>query len=487
MAKEFSPPAGSTTRIEAPQAAQLASLLNQCPDLWRSEKTITGRVLKRLASTVGESPSGSNTQTVDGIDLYEHPFSLSGAASLRGFNPHHGACLDKKPKLMVGGGFASGEGIEDVLDPICGNGSFIETLLSAEDNRNEFGNGYIEVVREDPVDVRSRIVGIHWVEAPLTWKVQCPLEEGTQRARPHLDGYAVSSPSAGPIYSLAPGGYETRHAPFGRPKEFAEAHNLTEAQIAKMSEIIEISGPKTRGHQYRIPGWLGVIPALELINAGLQHEFDYFYNRGMPYWMLLLLGQEIETDKFNAMKSELNTHVGVGNTHKGAVFNLAGDGEQLNSEMFQLGSNETQRSRFVENANEMGHWIVTAHTLPPRLMGIVLPGKIGAVNEAVTDVWLAEVTSLNPERKMISRKLACTLGNPDLNGGLGLTQRDFLGATKRKGNGFLTLLEDENVAALNGTARMDDPVVTSDRDPEQGRLENGQQREAQTSDVPSTQ
>lgn len=466
----------STRPEPSKELVEFYNLAQRAPDLFKDEGTLCGQVMKAIR----KEPAASRVQRVQDFDLLEQPFSFPGATLFRQFNAHHGACLDILPTLTLGAGFHSGFKIEDALDPLCGSGSFLDELVSAIDNRYELGQGYLEIVREDPSDSRSEIQGVHWLQAEKMFRLEAPaMEDG--RRKMHLRGFAespetafASTLSAGSL-STIPTSVGPIHAPFGFAKEFIREHDLDAEHVSQMSEVIDFRVRCTRNTAYGIPRWLSATTGLELMQAGIQHEFDYFYNRGMPHWLLFLNGAKISNEVWLKMLAEMQQHVGEGNSFKGAMFNIEEEG--LKPEMFQLGSSETTKSRYVENSDEMAMHVVTAHGVPPKLASVVLPGRIGATNEMVMEIWAFQVTRLFHEQRHISKVLARTLGNPDCGGRqLGLSKEDFLGPNERRGNGFVTVMEDENLEALQGTSRMKDPLATTDRDPALGVRRNGQDK-----------
>jgi hypothetical protein len=104
--------------------------------------------------------------------------------------------------------------------------------------------------------------------------------------------------------------------------------------------------------------------------------------------------------------------------------------------------------------------IVSAHRVPPVLAGILVPGKLGANNELPNALAAFQALVMGPAQRNFSNVLAATLGNPEFNQGLGLTEKDFMG---EEGNGFRTILEEmgsgmAGLTEMDTMARMKEPI-----------------------------
>lgn len=443
-------------------------------------------LLETVKNMLGRLPApGSHDQNLVGA-IAVPPVSLSHLGVFSAVNAYHQASLDACASLTSGFGFFedSQKKILDALSPVCGNEDWQETLDSAVHNMYEFGAGYIEIVRDDPIDSRSKIIGIHFHAANTVWRTEPPSVNG--KIYNTLAGYRVAPPSPSDVFDVPgsfgeqmastyvmPGTFQDAFiAPFGLAAEFIQAHNIV--RVDRVSEMIDLRQVRTRASLYPIPGWISVIGNMQLMTMGMQHESEYFWNRGLPLWFLIATGARVKPEDWDKIQTSLNQHVGPGNGFKGQMFNF--DDPNIKVDLKLLETNETTRSRYLDNADTIANHILTAHRVPPRIAAIQTSGRIGAVNEAITDLWLFQRARLEPVQRRICRILADTLGDPEMNGGLGLTQEDFLGAAKRKGNNFETVMEDQNVMALQGLGRMKDPAVASDRDPADGPLRNGQER-----------
>lgn len=384
---------------------------------------------------VDSIPAAASSQGVS-LGRKVHPFDFEIVGRFQSANVHHGRCIRTKKEAIVGLGFQTPNDkkrkdakmmgvpldpkditpeddvakIDTVLNPLCEH-SWQDTLSDVCEDYCQTGNGYLEVRR----DRSKRIVGLHHIPAKEVWLV---IEDHLYNRH-----YSIQS-------SEDSAGVRT-FAKFGDRDDFLnrtknggvlfETRNVNEEFV---SEVIHFRQPTSMSRWYGFPDWLSAVAAIELVQCLTQHEYDFFLNRGVPEFMLFILGQILSKKDRTKIETAMRSTIGLGNQHKSILVNLAGgkDSVQVQLEKLALDS-KNDASQFASMAESLALSIVTAHGVPPLLAGIQIPGKLGAANEMVQAMQAFQTLVVGPAQRLFRQTLQNTLGSDP---SLGLTAADLV-------------------------------------------------------------
>lgn len=374
-----------------------------------------------------------------------HPFDRHKVKSLLLANEHHSTCIHTKVNATVGLGHVTTEeraarkkimdgdptGImilqanmgnisrtDEILDPLCQH-SWQETQCDACEDFWQVGEGYIEVVRRDAgPNGTGQITGLHHLPAEEVWYV---LED---------DDYNMHYEVQGGEDAVA----TRRFACFGDLANFqSRLPNLTGASFGqvvtqsddgpRISEVIQIRQPTSLSRWYGYSDWLAAVAPIELAQCLRQWKFDFFNNRGVPEFMLFILGQRLGETEWQTVVDSLNANIGRGNSHKSIALNL--ENPEIEVQLEKLALDNKGEDTFDKTTESLAMSIVTAHRVPPLLAGILVPGKLGATNELPNALIAFQTLVVGQAQRLFQQTFANTLGNPALNGRLGLTGEDF--------------------------------------------------------------
>lgn len=422
----------------------------------RVNKSLYGEAGEQIYSTVLkkilEDPAGASRQTPS-RGRKEHPFDYRQVLSLQLINEHHATCIQTKVSSTVGLGFlteselklreqrAKGEEVpwrpvpdweqskcEIALDPLCVH-SWQDTIDDTVEDLWQCGPGFVEVVRQRS---DSKVIGVHHTAAPnvhvyeedaANWHYEVQAENGTMIRMAEFD----DTPA-----------FEARASRLGLT-------NLLGVQSGTYSEIIHFRRPSSISRIYGFPDWLSAGPAIELLACLKQFKFDFFNNRGVPEYMLFLIGTKIDGPDWDKITNALNANIGMGNSHKSVAVNLTDrEMEVILHKLDSEGSSNDSLDKMNESYQVA---VVTAHGVPPLLAGILIPGKLGAANELPNALQLFQATRIGPVQRLVQMKLGATLGSKSA--GLGLTPRDF---TPRRVTDYIDL------ATMDTTSRMRESI-----------------------------
>jgi len=392
-----------------------------------------GGILEYLMkSRVGSE--GSSAQGTSG-GRKEHPFDMSAVVSFKNHNIHHSTCIETKRDATVGLGFVSDKPGK-ILDDFC-DVSFLSVLSDTIEDYWQTGNSYIEVRRAAPYDA-APVIGLHHIASPLVYKnVEVDSDTGTYDFHWEVVG--------------SEGTTEQRFAQFGDLEDFIERKEYSSSEAQYVSEIIAIPRPTSLHRWYGWPDWISAVSNIELNQMLIQHEFDFFLNRGVPEFLLFIMGSSIDTKTCEAISDSLKANIGFGNSYKSGAFNIQNPNAKVQIE--KLGLGDRQQGIFAEYTDALAQAIVSAHRVPPLLAGIQIPGKLGATNELPNALMAFQVLIIGQAQKRIQNILAGTLGTV-----VGLSEPDFE---------FNKITEEINIGEMDTVSRMREPA-TGDRDPAEG-------------------
>lgn len=436
-----------------------------------------GRIHKELHPwTAGESlvellkigKEGASSQGLL-LGVQEHPFNFDVMLRMQIANPHHARCIHAKVGATVGLGFesiadrarklakrqgqpeptASPESkiprIDTVLDKLCRH-SWQDLLHDVAEDYYQTGNGYIEVVREESNDT-SPILGLFHIPSkeikPVVensrydfhWQLESTDDTAGNRLFARfgdMERFLEANKDSG-----------TRALPGSLgmvSTERSEDEDGEDKEVLLVSEVIHIRRPTSLSRWYGFPDWIAATPAIELAQCLTQHHYDFYLNRGVPEFILLLFGQRLDPATKAELTSTLQKATGLGNSHKSVIVSLP-QGTTAQMEKLAL-EHAGDGSMFGHMSDNLGLQIVSAHGVPAMLAGIQIPGKMGAANELVQALIAFQLLVISPSQRLFERTLHRTLGSDKT---LGLEVGDFV---------LNKLLDEIDLQSLDTLSRM---------------------------------
>lgn len=439
----------------ADAAAQVISLAREQRSLYMDKptgKTWYEVLMQKEDPKPGEGGSGQGVN----VGLRPLPFNMEAIAQFQNTNEHHSACINAKVSATVGLGFvldakakkstpaAPGttpvgaetpsaserltSKVDEVLNPLC-EISFHDVIVPAAEDFYQVGNGYIEVVRDDG----GTITGLHYLRAP---QVQIYIENDLYDYH-----YVVSSESGAERHFAKFGDRDAFLARWG--KEGSAGFGSGTADKSTVSEVIHFRQPTSLDRFYGYPKWLAAVACIELVQCLHQYKYDFFLNRGVPEFMLFVLGQKMSKEDWAKIEAALKANIGLGNSHKSVAVNL--DNPEIKVQLEKLAMEAIGEDNFANTKENLALSIVSAHQTPPLLAGIQIPGKLGATNELPNALRLFQALVCGPNQRLFQQTLGGTLGNKETSGGLGLQLSDFE---------FYTILDEVDIVTMDTSAQM---------------------------------
>lgn len=381
---------------------------NLFPDnICQTDEEIKGGYIQAILKTevVGDKGEGTSKKRTS-IGLKPHPFNFRAMTAFKNHNVHHSAAIDAKVQTSVGLGHEKDK-IADKLDPLCSVSWSAVRQAGAEDFW-QVGNWWIEVVWDGPE--RKKILGLHPV-------MSCDVRIYIENHETKEYHWVVHSPEG-----------EQHYAAWGDLRDFVKRRGEASAgsigRAVPNAELIHIPDPSAASRWYGMPNHLAAVSTIELVQALMQYQFDFHRNRGVPEFMLFITGGKVSKDDWKKITDSIDSQIGVGNSHKSLAVNLTDQDLKVQLEKLAM-EGTTDGSYFKDMMEALALNVVSAHRVPPSLAGILIPGKMGAANEMSNAVLAFQILVIGPAQETIEAVLNKTLGDPKMNGGLGLSRGDF--------------------------------------------------------------
>lgn len=486
---------------------KLISVERRTLDIHGAEGKLWKLLRKAAPNDATDKTDRTNQGTTVGPKV--HLIDKLAARELRDFNTTHSACLDAKASSTVGLGHRD-ESIHETLDPLC-MFSWQDTMDALADDYWETGECFLEVVYGNEGDPKE-ITGLFHVES-----AQCQIEVEEENNSENYHYVVTGETGAAETTVMAKwGDLERLKTTFGQKGDgtrdtSGNANNAPRRSALGgsivNSEIIHIRQARNRSRFYGFPDYMSAVPSIELVQCMTQHEFDFYFNRGVPEFLLFLIGQNINPVTWTKIENMLKASQGLGNSHKTGGVHIPGDPVTNKVQIEKLAMEDSGQNGFSDKSLTLAMLIATAHGVPPILANILLPGKIGAANEGPNALLLFQKRKLGQAQRNFSTIFARTLGskgitfaqpegasksidakaflggtgkpkaNPmDPQAAMGTTDENGMPIFAQPGNGFKTVLDGMTLGAQDTLARMKEPLATSDRNPEDGLLEGADDR-----------
>lgn len=487
-------------------SSKLIQVTRDTRDIHGPEGKLWKMLRKAATPDDGTDPKDRTNQGV-AVGEKMHLIDKITARELRDYNTTHSACLDAKTSSTVGLGHRD-ESIHETLDPLC-QFSWQDTLDALADDFWETGECFLEVVKGNEADP-NEITGLFHLESA---QVTIEVEEEDNSENFH---YVVRGETGGSQTTIMAkwGDLERLKTVYGDTNSSDTSRNANDAPRRSAlsgtpvnSEVIHIRQGRNRSRFYGFPDYMSAVPSIELVQCMTQHEFDFYFNRGVPEFLLFLIGRNFNPDTWEKVEKMIQASQGLGNSHKTGGVHIPGSPEDTKVQVEKLAMEDSGQNGFSDKSLTLAMLIATAHGVPPMLANILLPGKIGAANEGPNALMIFQKRKLGQAQRNFSTMFARTLGskgvkfaqpesasksitadaflgktgtpkpNPmDPQSAMGTTDENGMPIFAQPGNGFKTVLDGMTLGAQDTLSRMKEPLATSDRNPEDGLLGSSSDR-----------
>ena len=297
------------------------------------------------------------------------------------FNAFHARCLRVKSDCTVNLGIDFLEESEDKrkeyetqLTSVNEEGqTFQEVISRVSLDYETTGNGYLEIVRSN----NNEISELYHAPAINVWR--------------RLRGQEF------PFIYRGPDGKEKDFETFQRDPE--------KLQGSDVGELLHFQNYSNVSRYYGLPDWRGAIPDIEVDYYSVQYNKKFFQNSGVPDLAIITEGGELDSDAEKEVRDFFVTNFkGIENSHRTLYLPIKEEGVKIRFEKLGMeskdkdGSFDKLRARCRDN-------IVSAHGVPPRLVGIITTGSLGGGGEIEGQLKVFQEVTINPRQDLFEVKL----------------------------------------------------------------------------------
>ena len=366
-------------------------VVNHIGDLVEAGDYLLGAVWKGRgeASLVGEKGS---SQQVDGPVKRAHRWAAPRVAMrdlllFYDFNVWHRRCVLLKALLVGGLGWQLVEGTNVIYDPRQHSAvpddeaarllarpnespleTFDELVFRFLVDYYSQGNSYFEVVR----DRKGRPARLY--HAPAR----------TMRRDARFRGYWQVKATM-----------QQRFATFGAEEQ------------GSRNEILHLYSYDPLADYYGVPDWLAALATMGLDRVILEYNLRLFANSLMAHLAIVVEGGRLSKEGREAVKQFVQERmVGVKNAGRILLLEDENDRVKVRFEKLNLEVKDLMTTKPQEHFRDV---VVSAHGVPPRLLGIVAAGQLGGTGEIAGQLQIFRETVLRPAKSRLETVLSALL------------------------------------------------------------------------------
>jgi len=340
----------------------------------------------KLVSIEKESKQPKRDSTGEIIPDYDWDL----LAELYALNTYHMRCINLKALITCGLGYRivsdEGKSIDDEyrkLDEFVKAQSertgenFIETMIKFQLDYEIYGNAFIEIARNRVGEVSE----IYHIPAR---SVRIKVDKDKI--------YLVQRVNA----------EEAVFRPFGSSYD------------KDLNEFLHLKNYNPLSRYYGLPEWIGALGAIVLDRSAQEFNTRRFENNAIPDFAVIVNGGELSDESISDLQKFWRENFrGVKNAGKTLI--LESSDPNVKIEFKELMSSLRDASfRFLRQDNR--DEIISAHGVPPRLVGVMSPGQLGGVGEAREQMRMFKELVIEPRQ----RRLEFLLNNFIVRQGLGV-------------------------------------------------------------------
>jgi HK97 family phage portal protein len=164
-------------------------------------------------------------------------------------------------------------------------------------------------------------------------------------------------------------------------------------------EIMHLRYACPAGTYYALPQWVSSAGMIELIHAAVRFNQQFFSNKSLPEYALITKGQQLSETQLNTVQDFFRREFqSLDNAHKTLYLHLSDDAADLRFEKLTGDNKDGDFLKLLDAARDR---IPIAHGVPPRMLGIVTAGSLGAGSEVAGQLHVFEEYTLKPRRRMM--------------------------------------------------------------------------------------
>ncbi len=171
-------------------------------------------------------------------------------------------------------------------------------------------------------------------------------------------------------------------------------------------EILHLREPCPLGRAYSLPGWIAAEGLLDLTRAAVAYNAAFFRNSAVPEYAVIFEGMQPSDAQRVEIKAFFRRDFqGIDNARRTIVLHHS-EGQKIHFERLTADAKDGDFLKLLDAARDR---IISAHGVPPRMLGIVAAGQLGGGGEVTGQMFIFEHLTLAPRRRRMLDRLAPVL------------------------------------------------------------------------------
>lgn len=317
-------------------------------------------VVKREAQIDTTSIPSDINNAIERHNCVIQPEYFPSLAEFPDINSYHQRCLTVKANCVAGLGYSFSEKISKELETFISNLSIPldELLVNLWYDYELFGNMYLEIVR-----LNGKLATFYHLPAQNIYITK------------DRDAY----------WQLLPDGKEVEFARYGDKK--SDKH-----------EILALQNYTPRSGFYGLPTYLGALGAMATNKVICDYNLNFFSNSATPHLAIIVEGGEFDETTEKEIQDFLQNNIkGVVNAHRTIYIPVSDPNVKVKIE--RLNDVKDAAFRFLRGDNR--DEIISAHGVPPRLVGVVVSGQLGGSGEVLGQLQTFLEIDIKPKQRKL--------------------------------------------------------------------------------------
>lgn len=333
--------------------------------------------------------SNRQAKTLEGALV--RPYNVDDLKATLEANVWHNRCIQFKATCSVGLGFGVWKkgtkiGVDDPIEEdelrslhpylfqANEDESFLEIAIEMVMDSETTGDGWWEVERSND----GKIKNLYHVPGETMW-----LEKG--------DG------------ALIRGYIQNINATYKKFRRFGDMKEIE----GRPGELIRFKNPMIGNAWYGTPDWLPAIRAIALSLSVHDYNYAFFANSAIPAWLMLIKGGTLDPKvAADFVRFFQQNFQGATGSHR--MLKIEHESKDIDIELQRITA-EVEKMSFGDLLNADRDEIISANGVPPRVMGISTPGKLGGGTEVKDELKLFKEITVRPKQKLKEDRINNTI------------------------------------------------------------------------------
>ena len=173
-------------------------------------------------------------------------------------------------------------------------------------------------------------------------------------------------------------------------------------KITKQNEIMHFYEYDPASDYYGMPAWVPALADMVLDRSSVEFNINLFRNQLVAKFAVVVEGGKLDKTSRNTLQKFLSSQAqGIKNAGKTLI--LSSDDKDVKFKIEKLEMDFGDKQNFMGKTRELSRdMIVSAHGVPPRMVGIVTAGQLGGGSEAAEQLKIFEDIDRAPVRKRLN-------------------------------------------------------------------------------------